>query len=184
MFIVVLTPPNSIVVENTMAFRFRREGDYIKHRTRMSNMGMQPWVNDFKHRVIGWHYDFYMKDQSRRAIVGDQHSSESAQIQYDQGRLHQTRKGLSSSDKAVIKEMDKRGIKYSDKITRYFTWRPFVPNVAPYRANSNPFCPVTSNVTGWKEAVVGRVSTDPQPKGGHHVAGTDDSVPIFPKFRG
>ena len=75
-------------------------------------MGMQPWVNDFKHRVIGWHYDFYMKDQSRRAIVGDQHSAETAQLREDALVAGGGGRGLSSSDKAVLSEMDKRGIKF------------------------------------------------------------------------
>ncbi len=149
-------------------------------------MGMQPWVNDFKHRVIGWHYEFYMRDQSRRAINSNQHTAESSQLHYDSQippNEVRTRKGISIEDKQVLSDMDKKGIKFSDNVIRYFNWRPFVPNVVPHRANSNPFCPVTANKTGWKEAPVRRIS-DPQPKGGHAIAGTDDSVPIFPKYRG
>jgi hypothetical protein len=150
----------------------------------MSNMGMQPWVNDFKYRVIGWHYDFYMKDQSRRAINSNQHGAEEAQVHYDsQIPEVQTYKGISESDKDLLARMDQRGVRFSDKVIRYFNWRPFVPNVIPYRANSNPFCPITSNTTGWREAPNSR-NSDPQPKGGHAIAGTDDSVPIFPKYRG
>jgi len=149
-------------------------------------MGMQPWVNDFKHRVIGWHYEFYMRDQSRRAINSNQHTAESSQLHYDSQippNEVRTRKGISIEDKQVLSDMDKKGIKFSDNVIRYFNWRPFVPNVVPHRANSNPFCPVTANTTGWKEAPVRRAS-DPQPKGGHAIAGTDDSVPIYPKYRG
>jgi hypothetical protein len=167
-----------------MAFRFRREGDFVKHRKRMSNMGMQPWVNDFKYRVIGWHYDFYMKDQSRRAINSNQHGAEEAQLHYDsQINEVQTRKGISEHDKDILSRMDQRGVRFSDQVIRYFNWRPFVPNVIPHRANSNPFCAVTANTTGWREAP-SRRNSDPQPKGGHAIAGTDDSVPIFPKYRG
>ena len=169
-----------------MAFRFRREGDFVKHRKRMSNMGMQPWVNDFKYRVIGWHYDFYMRDQSRRAINSNQHQAEETQKFYDAKIPSceiRTSKGLTDYDKDVLDRMEERGVKFSDNIIRYFNWRPFVPNVIPHRANSNPFCPITPNTTGWREAPVRR-NSDPQPKGGHAIAGTDDSVPIFPKYRG
>jgi hypothetical protein len=167
-----------------MAFRFRREGDYVKHRVKMSNSGMQPWVNDFKYRVVDWHYQFYMRDQARRAINSNQANAEQTQTYFDSkvGNL-QTRKGLSDSDKSALKSMDERGIHFSEEVIRYFNWRPFVPNVVPHRANSNPFCPVTPNKTGWKEAPKRRL-TDPQPMSGHPIAGTDDSVPIFPKFRG
>lgn len=167
-----------------MAFRFRREGDYVKHRVKMANSGMKPWVNDFKYRVVDWHYQFYMRDQARRAINSNQANAERTQTYFDskEGKL-QTRKGLSEKDKEDLKSLDAKGVHFSDDIIRYFNWRPFVPNVVPQRANSNPFCPVTSNTTGWKEAPKRRL-TDPQPMGGHKIAGTDDSVPIFPKFRG
>ena len=158
----------------------------MKHRKRMTNMGMQPWVNDFKHRVVDWHYQLYMSGQSRRAINSNQANAEATQIHFDEniGGPFQTRKGLSPEDKRIIESMDERGQHFSDEVTRYFNWRTFVPNTVPHRASSNPFCPVTSNTTGWKEVTVNRRLTDPQPKGGHAIAGTDDSVPIFPKFRG
>ena len=166
-----------------MAFRFRREGDFVKHRSKLKNSGMQPWVQDFRYRVVDWHYQFYMRDQSRRAVGLDQHNAERTQQYFDSqvGRL-QTRKGISEEDKEVVGEMDKRGVAFSEEVIRYFNWRPFIPNVVPYKASSNPFCPVTANTTGWKEAPKRRL-TDPQPMGGHAVAGTDDSVPIFPKYR-
>lgn len=145
----------------------------MKHRVKMSQSGMQPWVNDFKYRVVDWHYQFYMRDQARRAINSNQLNAERTQTFFDSkvGNL-QMRKGLSD-----------RTVEFSEEVVRYFNWRPFVPNVVPHRANSNPFCPVTPNKTGWKESPKRRL-TDPQPMGGHAIAGTDDSVPIFPKFRG
>jgi hypothetical protein len=152
----------------------------VKHRTRMTNSGMQPWVNDFKHRVLGWHYDFYMKDQARRAIGHAQNTAESAQKYFDsQAGEMQTRKGLTREDKI---ELEKTEGKFHPKITRHFHWKTFIPNITPYRANSNPFCPVTPNKTGWTE--LRRSTSDPQPMQGHAIAGTDDSVPIFPRFRG
>lgn len=166
-----------------MAFRFRREGDYVKHRTKLKNSGMQPWVQDFKYRVVDWHYQFYMRNMARRAIASDQFNAERSQQYFDAqvGSL-QTRKGISEEDKMILEGMDKKRVHFSDEVIRYFNWRPFIPNVVPYKANSNPFCPVSANKTGWKEAPKRRL-TDPQPKAGHLIAGTDDSVPIFPKYR-
>jgi hypothetical protein len=167
-----------------MAFRFRREGDFVKHRKKMTNSGMQPWVNDFKYRVVDWHYQFYMRGQARRAIMSNQANAELTQSFFDSKvGFQQTRKGVSSEDKELMKSLDERGVKFSDEVVRYFNWRPFVPNVVPHRANSNPFCAVTPNTTGWKDSPKRRL-TDAQPKSGHAIAGTDDSVPIFPKFRG
>ena len=167
-----------------MAFRFRREGDFVKHRKKMTNSGMQPWVNDFKYRVVDWHYQLYMGGQARRAVNSNQANAEATQVHFDSqvGPL-QTRRGISDTDKEVIDKLDAKGVGFSDEVIRYFNWRPFVPNVVPHRANSNPFCPVSSNTTGWKE-VASRRLTDPRPMAGHAIAGTDDSVPIFPKFRG
>ena len=81
-------------------------------------MGMQPWVNDFKYRVIGWHYDFYMRDQSRRAINSNQHAAEDTQLHYDSQIPEteiQTRKGISEQDKRLLSEMDSKGIRFSDQ---------------------------------------------------------------------
>ena len=167
-----------------MAFRFRREGDFVKHRKKMTNSGMMPWVNDFKYRVVDWHYQFYMRGQARRAINSNQSNAEATQTYFDSkiGPL-QTRKGISADDQSLLADLDQKGVHFSDEVIRYFNWRPFVPNMVPHRVNSNPFCPVTANTTGWKESPTRRL-TDPQPKGGDSIAGTDDAVPIFPKFRG
>lgn len=139
-----------------MAFRFRREGDFVKHRKKMSNSGMTPWVHDFKHRVMAFHYDGYMREQARRTILEDQSNCATTQTWYNQ-------------QKNVPEKLN--------------TWRTFVPNITPFRANSNPFCPISSNTTGWKDVPIRRLS-DSQPMSGHAIAGTDDSVPIFPKYRG
>ena len=155
----------------------------MKHRTKLKNSGIQPWVHDFKFRVVEWHYQFYMRDMARRAIVKDQFNAENSQKYFDSraGKL-QTRKGISDEDLSVLSEMDSKGVKFSDEVIRYFNWGFFLPNIVPHKANSNPFCPVSSNSTGWKEAPRRRL-TDPQPMAGHAIAGTDDSVPIFPKYR-
>ena len=87
----------------------------------MSNSGMAPWVHDFKHRVISWHYDSYMGAESRRALLRDQSNAEANQARMDR------RSGVVRSGA--------------------FAWQPFVPNVTPFRANSNPFCPITQNQT-------------------------------------
>lgn len=129
---------------------------------------MQPWVHDYKHRVLAWHYDLYMRDMARRAINGNQSNAEETQVHFDT-KVGEVQEG--------------KGLNGNSQGARHFTWRTFVPNVTPLRANSNPFCPVTPNRTGWKEAPVRRL-TDPQPMSGHAIAGTDDSVPIFPKYRG
>ncbi len=93
-----------------MAFRFRREGDFVKHRKKMTNSGMQPWVNDFKYRVIDWHYQLYMGGMARRAVNGNQSNAEATQLHFDAkvGPL-QTRRGLSPEDGSVLKNLDDSG---------------------------------------------------------------------------
>jgi hypothetical protein len=49
-------------------YRFRREGDFIKHRARAEFMGIQPFMADLKWRAVNWHYSFYMKQKASQAL--------------------------------------------------------------------------------------------------------------------
>ena len=51
-----------------MAFRFRREGDRIKHRMPQDAMGMQAWIGDFKWRAQDWQYEWQMKEFAKKAM--------------------------------------------------------------------------------------------------------------------
>mmetsp|Transcript_29150 Transcript_29150/g.67092 ORF Transcript_29150/g.67092 Transcript_29150/m.67092 type:complete len:178 (-) Transcript_29150:26-559(-) len=176
-----------------MAFRFRREGDRIKHRIHLERSGMQPWIEDFKWRAVDFHYQFYMGPKARNAILSQHKLAPKLQDTFEK-RSHGfiTRVPKEHADSAA----------YRPNSTRYFAWTTCTPQITPFRKSSNPFCPVTSNKTGWREYVEQanikgahrakspyerqhRVNLipDPKPKGRkHEVAGTDDAVPIFPKF--
>mmetsp|Transcript_66866 Transcript_66866/g.160073 ORF Transcript_66866/g.160073 Transcript_66866/m.160073 type:complete len:178 (-) Transcript_66866:20-553(-) len=176
-----------------MAFRFRREGDLIKHRMHLERTGMQPWIEDFKWRVVDWHYQFYMGPKARSAILSQHKVAPKLQEVFDK-RSH----GFVTR----MQRNQAEGAKYSHDHTRFFAWTTFTPQITPYRKNSNPFCPVTPNKTGWREYVEisnprGAVRAkapnerqhrvklipDPRPRGPKtQIAGTDDSVPIFPNF--
>mmetsp|Transcript_39145 Transcript_39145/g.77507 ORF Transcript_39145/g.77507 Transcript_39145/m.77507 type:complete len:178 (-) Transcript_39145:75-608(-) len=174
-----------------MAFRFRREGDRIKHKVHHERMGMQPFIEDFKWRVMDWHYNFYMGPKARTAIMSNQKSARRLQDVFDE-RSHGfvTRLTEPQSSQAPNSHLH----------TKHFTWTTCTPQVVPLRRNSNPFCKVTPNKTGWREYVEqvnvrGAVrppsprarqhriqhTPDPRPVGTKHVvSGTDDSVPSFP----
>mmetsp|Transcript_39529 Transcript_39529/g.73695 ORF Transcript_39529/g.73695 Transcript_39529/m.73695 type:complete len:178 (-) Transcript_39529:86-619(-) len=174
-----------------MAFRFRREGDFIKHRVHMERMGISPWIEDFKWRVIDWHYQYYMGPKARNAVMSNQRHVRSIQDVYDK-RANGFVQRLSKDDAASVKYLHAR--------TKHFAWTTFLPRVSPLHKTSNPFCPVTPNKTGWREYVEqkeirGAVRPkspkdnqhriqhimDPKPKAKKHViSGTDDTVPIFP----
>mmetsp|Transcript_28722 Transcript_28722/g.81151 ORF Transcript_28722/g.81151 Transcript_28722/m.81151 type:complete len:178 (-) Transcript_28722:65-598(-) len=174
-----------------MAFRFKREGDFIKHRVHMERMGMQPWIDDFKWRATDWHYSFYMGPKARTAIMSNQKSARKVQDMFDK-RSHGFVQRLSGPEVDTAR--------YSHQRTKHFTWTTCLPQIAPNRRNSNPFCPVTPNRTGWREYVEhkdlrgavrqaapkdrqhrSRHILDPKPKGEKHVvSGTDDTVPIMP----
>ena len=164
-----------------MAFRFRREGDRIKHRVHMERMGMSPWIEDFKWRVIDWHYQFYMGPKARNAILSNQRHCKSIQDSF-------------------VPRGPQDGA-YDASRTKHFAWTTYLPQVTPLRKTSNPFCPVTPNKTGWREYIEhkdirGAVrpkspaarqhkvqhTMDPKPKSAKMVvSGTDHTVPIFPK---
>eukprot|EP00927_Polykrikos_kofoidii_P072615 TRINITY_DN68716_c0_g1_i1.p1 TRINITY_DN68716_c0_g1~~TRINITY_DN68716_c0_g1_i1.p1 ORF type:complete len:176 (+),score=19.74 TRINITY_DN68716_c0_g1_i1:70-597(+) len=172
-----------------MAFRFRREGDRIKHRMHFERTGIQPWVEDFKWRVVDWHYNYYMGPKARNAILSNQKGANGAREFYEK-RSHGFVRSKSDAPQ------------FQQHRTKYFAHTTFIPQVAPYRQTTNPFCPVTPNKTGWREYVEqknvrGAVRpasprsedaqhrctflADPKPKGGKHVvSGTDDTVPVMP----
>jgi hypothetical protein len=174
-----------------MAFIFRREGDRIKHRVHVERMGMQPWVEDFKYRVVDWHYSYYMGPKARTAILSNQRAAKQLQNVFDRRTSGFTQR---------LSEPDSSSAKYSHQITKHFAWTTSIPQIVPYRKSSNPFCPVTPNRTGWREyieqkdvrgAVRMKSPNDrqhrvqhimnPKPKGDKHVvSGTDDTVPVMP----
>mmetsp|Transcript_36564 Transcript_36564/g.67005 ORF Transcript_36564/g.67005 Transcript_36564/m.67005 type:complete len:178 (-) Transcript_36564:84-617(-) len=176
-----------------MAFRFRREGDYIKHRMHLERSGMRPWIEDFKWRAVDWHYQYYMGPKARNAILSQHKLAPKLQDTFEK-RSHGfiTRVPREQAD----------SVAYRPNSTRYFAWTTCTPQIQPFRKTSNPFCPVTPNKTGWREYVEienprGAVRTkapnerqhrvtkiaDPKPRGHKaQIAGTDDTVPIFPKY--
>mmetsp|Transcript_81272 Transcript_81272/g.143352 ORF Transcript_81272/g.143352 Transcript_81272/m.143352 type:complete len:190 (-) Transcript_81272:85-654(-) len=186
-----------------MAFRFRREGDRIKHKIHMERMGMSPWIEDFKWRAIDWHYQYYMGPKARSAIMSNQRQTRSIQDVFDR-RSHGFTQRLAPEEAKTAA--------YSSQRTKYFAWTTCLPRVSPLHKSSNPFCPVTPNKTGWREYIEqkdvrGAVRSrspkmmgaegkpgpwpaqqhrvqhimDPKPKGSKHViSGTDDTVPIMP----
>eukprot|EP00929_Paragymnodinium_shiwhaense_P123553 TRINITY_DN97553_c0_g1_i1.p2 TRINITY_DN97553_c0_g1~~TRINITY_DN97553_c0_g1_i1.p2 ORF type:complete len:176 (-),score=29.80 TRINITY_DN97553_c0_g1_i1:107-634(-) len=172
-----------------MAFRFRREGDHLKHKMHLERTGMQPWVEDFKWRVMDWHYNYYMGPKARNAILSNQGAAKHVQDMYEKKSHGFVRRKKMSE-------------KFEARRTQFFAHTTCLPNVTPHRRSSNPFCPVTPNKTGWKEYVEQihvrgadrprgpwsedaqhrrQYIMDPKPKGPKHViAGTDDTVPIMP----
>mmetsp|Transcript_16520 Transcript_16520/g.25041 ORF Transcript_16520/g.25041 Transcript_16520/m.25041 type:complete len:177 (+) Transcript_16520:136-666(+) len=175
-----------------MAFRFRREGDRIKHFAHLERMGMQPFIEDLKYRMVDWHYNYYMGPKARSAIMSNQSAAKEIQDELD-------RKRQGSIPRMAPDEVSRKG--YNPKKTKHFAWTTCVPQIKPQRRSSNPFCPVTPNRTGWREYVEqsnvrGAVRIqppkdpqhrftlrpDPKPKDHKHVvSGTDDTVPVFPK---
>eukprot|EP00928_Gymnodinium_smaydae_P048162 TRINITY_DN32193_c0_g1_i1.p2 TRINITY_DN32193_c0_g1~~TRINITY_DN32193_c0_g1_i1.p2 ORF type:complete len:175 (+),score=23.22 TRINITY_DN32193_c0_g1_i1:139-663(+) len=171
-----------------MAFRFRREGDHIKHRVHMERMGMQPWIEDFKWRAVSWHYNFYMGPKARNAVLSNQKAAPSLQDVFER-RSHGFVRRQPEAERQPWR-------------TKHFAHTTCIPAVAPYRKTSNPFCPVTPNRTGWREYIEQRDVRgavrpdspmpehaqhrvqhimDPKPRGHKNVvSGTDDTVPIMP----
>eukprot|EP00386_Alphamonas_edax_P012673 GDKI01039450.1.p1 GENE.GDKI01039450.1~~GDKI01039450.1.p1 ORF type:complete len:148 (-),score=36.75 GDKI01039450.1:270-713(-) len=147
-----------------MAFRFKREGDFVKNYVHWERTGIRPWMDDFKWRATEWHYKFAMGPVARNALKSNQEASE--KLQYMMDAMHA---GEQSS-------------KFPWKTKRFY-FRTALPNVVPYRKSSNPFCPVTPNKSGWSEWNQ-RIRPNPAPAGhAHEIGGTDFSVPVFPKFK-
>ena len=151
-----------------MAHRFHREGDFIKHRARAEFMGIRPFMEDLKWRAVDWHYQFYMRDKARKAILSRQREAPKLQFVADMRFSGKSTK-FHTGD-------------FEIQATRYFTWTTFLPNIVPNRVSTNPFCKESANTTGWKETVSRRIP-DPLPRGRAFVSGTDDSVPVMPRLR-
>eukprot|EP00451_Oxyrrhis_marina_P037196 CAMPEP_0204370074 /NCGR_PEP_ID=MMETSP0469-20131031/45456_1 /ASSEMBLY_ACC=CAM_ASM_000384 /TAXON_ID=2969 /ORGANISM="Oxyrrhis marina" /LENGTH=163 /DNA_ID=CAMNT_0051359935 /DNA_START=45 /DNA_END=536 /DNA_ORIENTATION=+ len=163
---------------------------------------MQPWAEDFKHRVVAWHYDFYMGPKAEKAIRRDQEAAPQLQRSHDIAKNGVSTKNLFDarspaaphelmqghpSEPSDTPEFARRGDRlFSARNTKYFRWQTFIPNMTPSHASSNPFCARSQNQTGWIEHVKQskKIARDPRPLGQKHiVSGTDDSVPVFPKFK-
>jgi hypothetical protein len=160
-------------------YRFRREGDAIKHRARMEFNKVTPFMEDFKWRAVNWQYKFYMSKKSEEAILSSQKEIERIQFKKDLEICGDSRKGLNETE---IEDKSVNPFFHPNK-TRFFTWNTkFVPNMVPNKISTNPFCPQSQNKTGWIHAKSRKIP-DPLPRGKHFVSGTDDSVPIMPKYQ-
>eukprot|EP00916_Digyalum_oweni_P022899 GHVL01037960.1.p1 GENE.GHVL01037960.1~~GHVL01037960.1.p1 ORF type:complete len:148 (-),score=25.95 GHVL01037960.1:84-527(-) len=144
-----------------MAYRYRREGEYFKHRVTAQKAGYRPWIDDFRWRAVSWHYNFTMGPEAEEVLKSNDIAAEPIQYLYN----------TISHGESVQK--------YPYR-TKHFFMRTFIPQIVPNLKTSNPFCTVTPNKTGWKEYTV-RIRKDPVPMGHKHVvAGTDPTPPVMP----
>uniref|UniRef100_A0A0G4FWT5 Uncharacterized protein n=1 Tax=Chromera velia CCMP2878 TaxID=1169474 RepID=A0A0G4FWT5_9ALVE len=144
-----------------MAYIFRREGTKSKRGLR-HRCGIEPWIDHFRWRVVEWHYKFSMGPTAQRALRSHQSEAEKLQYIIDHAKTGQTKKFLNPSKR--------------------FYFRTALPNVVPYRRSSNPFCPVSSNVSGFS-AWIPQKRPEPHckdPK--HEIAGTDDARRPMPRY--
>ncbi|CAD7953572.1 unnamed protein product [Amoebophrya sp. A120] len=166
-----------------MAFRFRREGNYTKHRKHMENMGLQPWLDDFRWRVCNFQYHWYLGPKAHQAI--EENAIGQREIPYLQN--------IPSREQHVATTTGARNTAAGQGLVHHVArgqhnrsapFRTFLPNIVPQRKQSNPFCLSSHNSTGWVEAR-GRTEllTETKPRTKHQVSGTDDRIPEMPKFR-
>jgi len=135
-------------------------------------MGIRPFMEDLKWRAVNWHYDFYLRDKAKKAILSNQRAAPKIQWVADLKASGRSTKSLHAADPA--------GPGFEPHRTKFFTWPVCIPDIVPNRKSSNPFAP--GNSTGWRESVVRRIA-DPLPRGKAFVSGTDDSVPTMPRLR-
>lgn len=55
-----------------MAFRFRREGQFVKNRLHLDQSGFRPFMDELKWEVLEWHYNFYMAPQILKTLLKHQ----------------------------------------------------------------------------------------------------------------
>ncbi|KAF8820392.1 hypothetical protein IE077_003220 [Cardiosporidium cionae] len=63
-----------------------------------------------------------------------------------------------------------------------FFFRSALPMAIPYIRNTNPFCPVSANRSGWEEWKK-KLIEYPTAKGGHQIGGTNPLPPTFSNFK-
>ncbi len=146
--------------------------------------GVKPWVNDFRYRVLAWHYKFYMQKRAKELLLASQEDLEGETKRAFRALGEHVSPGLSKSDKVTLDQHTKEtGNVFHPSISRYFRWKTFIPSVTPFKSSSSPFCRVSHNATGWIDAEERKIP-DLQPRGSKHkVGGSDDSVPIMPRPR-
>ncbi|KAF8820682.1 hypothetical protein IE077_002924 [Cardiosporidium cionae] len=145
-----------------MAYRFFREGQFVKCRKHFDRSGMRPWIDEFQWEVTNWHYKYWMGPQIQKIL--QEKSSEALNLQY---HLDVITSGGNSS-------------KFSQRSKFFF--RSALPMAIPYIRSSNPFCPLSANRTGWEECK-NKLIEYPTVKGSHQIGGTNPLPPTFPNFK-
>lgn len=180
----------------------------MKHRVHMENMGLQPWLEDFKWRVCDFQYHWYLGPKAHRAIrenasFGASRVEGPVQVagQGKRQKLEVTRSpniaggagtstGGDRGDGLVDVVPGGRGAAHPQPQLRpeyqgrRIPLRTFIPNIVPQRRQSNPFCLSSSNVTGWVDARgKSNLLRETKPRTKHQISGTDDRIPEMPKYK-
>jgi len=146
-----------------VAFRFKREGSFVKRRIHLDESGMRPWNEDFKFRVQNYQYRYWMMPQAHKALLSYQ----------DGAAILKGHLETEASSSAATS-------KFSTP-TRTLFFKTAIPQSVPNLITSNPFCRISSNKTGWETY---RTPIVPELRCARkQVAGTDVVPPIFPKYR-
>ncbi|XP_026194456.1 uncharacterized protein LOC113147590 [Cyclospora cayetanensis] len=164
-----------------MAFRFRREGQYVKSRVHLDRSGFKPFMKELKWEIFEWHYKRHMGPLAVRALMQHQQGSEKLQYLQDISLTGGSSKFLSPDS------------------SRFF-FATALPIVRPVKRSSNPFCLLSANKTGFvyhnenpnylkkgPSTLVGiprltkRRTGYPNPHGKRKIGGTDPTPPVFPK---
>uniref|UniRef100_A0A3B0MR10 Uncharacterized protein n=1 Tax=Theileria annulata TaxID=5874 RepID=A0A3B0MR10_THEAN len=128
---------------------------YLRHglltrRTKLSKNGFHPFIDNLMWDITNYHYKYYMKNVSLYNTLNNQ---------------KQIEKILSNctDDKDLIS---------------YF--RCAVPQIVPYKSQSNPFCPNSSNKTGF-QFIYKNLFKYPRPFKNRQLAINDLRIPVYPK---
>ncbi|KAL8453754.1 hypothetical protein Emed_000695 [Eimeria media] len=167
-----------------MAFRFRREGQFVKNRVHLDRSGFKPFMQELKWEVFEWHYQRHMGPLAVKALMAYQQGAE---------------KLLYLSTLKEVGEMVNPVL--ASPRRRYFL-ATALPLVRPLKRSSNPFCPLSANKTGFVyhnanpvyynkgplratgggfPRLAARKTGSPMPHGKRKIGGTDATPPVFPK---
>lgn len=119
---------------------------------------IEPFVDHLIWRLADWHYTLYMSRSAKDSLLSKQ-------------------KECADSLSLMIKKLNASRCTKSTLGNKYL--RVALPIVSPFHRQSNPFCRISQNRTGWKFLHRQRVP-EPRPHGHHKIGGTDPSVPVLP----
>ncbi|UVC49736.1 hypothetical protein MACK_003847 [Theileria orientalis] len=152
-----------------MAYRYLRHGLYTR-RKKLEVNGFKPFIDNLMWTVTNFHYQYYFNNISKHSILSNQAQIDKL-VKFTSSFSHANTSTPNNPGTSEANLTGRSPIKYM---------RCAIPQIVPYRRQTNPFCPNSSNKTGFQFKYKNLLKY-PRPIRNRKLAITDLEVPQFPK---